>query len=328
MAHNEVTRRQLLQSLLVTSVAAGLPWQTAQAAAEQDLTQVTLRVGDQTSAVQGLFRAAGLLEKIPYKVEWSSYPAAVNLHEALKANATDFGGANDSPTVSAIAGGSKVKVVSGWNNGGLGTALITQKDSGIHSLADLRGKTISPTTRGSVAHHLVVGLLKQAGIAHDEVQFAFLSPTDASAAFGAKSIDAWAIWGIFKARAIGALGARVVDDGTRINSGLFINSATPQALAHPGKLAAIAHFSALQDQSYEWARQNRDAYLDWYAAFSKQDKAVVADLYDEQVLYRRIPLDDAFVARLKQTHDVWLENGVLKGAIDFNEHVYRNLPLA
>lgn len=47
---------------------------------------------------------------MPYQIEWWVFPAAVNLHEALKADAIDIGQAADSPTVSAIAGGSKIKV--------------------------------------------------------------------------------------------------------------------------------------------------------------------------------------------------------------------------
>lgn len=289
-----------------------------------DLSRVTLRVGDQTGASQGLLRAAGLLNDLPYKIEWSQFAAAVNLHEALKADATDIGAANDSPTVSAIAGGSKVSVVASWANGGRGNTLLVPKGSKATKLSDLRGKTICPTTRGSVAHYLVVGLLKEAGIGLDEVKFAFLSPTDATAAFGSGSIDAWSIWGIFRARAVGTLGARVLDNGERINTGLTALSATPAAVRDPAKLAAIRHYSTLVDRGYEWGRANRDAYIDWYAGFAKQDKAIAASVYEENVAYRRVPIDDQFVARLKKTHGVWLDNGVLNGAIDFNAHVLRD----
>ncbi|MBF9266363.1 ABC transporter substrate-binding protein, partial [Paracidovorax cattleyae] len=293
-----------------------------------DLRRVTLRVGDQTGASRGLLQAAGLLDDVPYRIDWSTYAAAVNLHEALKANAADIGSANDSPTVSAIAGGSRILAVASWTNGGKGTSLLVRKDSPIQSVAELRGKTVSPTTRGSVAHFTTVGILKQAGIAPDEVKLAFLNPTDASAAFGSGSIDAWAIWGIFRARTIGALGARVLHDGVGINSGQSVLSATRSAVADPAKRAAIAHFAQLTDQGYAWARANPDAYIDWYSAFSKQDRAVVASLYEENAAYRRVPLDSTFVARLQRTHAVWVEAGVLKGGIDFDQYVYRDLPMA
>jgi len=321
--HPDARRRRHL--LLATGASALGSWPGLPASAQGvDLGKVTLRVGDQTGTSQGLLKAAGLLEQLPYRIEWSNYAAAVNLHEALKADATDVGAANDSPTVSAIAGGSKIVVAGGWNNGGRGTSLLVPKGSGIRRVADLRGKTISPTTRGSVAHYLVVGLLKEAGIPLDAVKFAFLSPTDATAAFGSGGLDAWATWGIFRARAQGTLGAQVLDTGERINSGHTLLSATQNAVKDPGKLAAIRHYLALVDKGYEWGRSHRDAYIDWYASFSKQDKAVVASLYEENVAYRRVAADDSLVARLKKTHNVWLETGVLTGAIDFNPFVLRD----
>jgi sulfonate transport system substrate-binding protein len=312
------------RALLLASSAAviGLPALRARAQGAA-LTKVTLRVGDQTGASQGLLKAAGLLNDLPYKIEWSQYPAAVNLHEALKADATDIGAANDSPTVSAIAGGSKVSVVAAWNNGGRGTSLLVPRHSQARTIADLRGKTISPTTRGSVGHFLVVGLLKQAGIGLDEVKFAFLSPTDATAAFGSGSIDAWAIWGIFRARAEGVLGAREIDSGESVSTGLGLLSATAASVRDPGKLAAIRHFCALVDKGYEWGRTHRDDYIAWYAGFAKQDKSLAANVYAENVAYRRVPIDDSLVARLKKTYQVWLDTGVLSGAIDFNQHVLR-----
>ena len=189
--------RRLFSSLLGGLAVLGITGIAAAHAAE-DLSKVTLRVGDQTGATRAKLEAAGLLNDVPYKIEWSVFPAAVNLHEALKADAVDIGQAADSPTVSAIAGGSKIKVVANFSNGGLGSSILVPAGSPIKSLADLKGKTISPTTRGSVAHYLTLGALKKAGLTANDVKLAFLTPADASAAFQAGSIDAWGTWGVYK----------------------------------------------------------------------------------------------------------------------------------
>lgn len=318
-------RRSL--GLAAATATAGLLVSPRVRSGPAGLSGVTLRIGDQTGASRGRLQAAGLLADVPYRIEWSVYPAAVNLHEALKADAIDIGAANDSPTVSAIAGGSRITVVGAWSNGA-GAVLLVPRDSAARSLADLRGKTISPTTRGSVAHFLVVGLLRQAGIDPAEVKLAFLTPTDASAAFSAGSIDAWGTWGVYKARARGALGARVLSDGAGVNSGIFALSATRAATQDPGKLAAIADYARRIDRSYDWVRANRDAYLRWYGAFSRQPEEIAALLYDEEAAYRRLSLDDRFVDRLRATFDVWKSIGTLNGTIDFNDHVLRSLPAA
>jgi sulfonate transport system substrate-binding protein len=292
-----------------------------------DLAGVTLRVGDQTGAVRAKLEAAKVLDALPYRIEWSVYAAAVNLHESLKADAIDIGSAADSPTVSAIAGGSPIEAVAAWSNGGRGTSILVPKDSAIQTLADLKGRTISPTTRGSVAHYLLLGALKQAGLTARDVKIAFLTPVDASAAFQAGSIDAWATWGVYRARTEGVLGARRLLDGTGINSGLGVLSATRKALADPLKTAAIADYADRVQRGYDWSEANRDPWIDFYAAFAKQDRAIIEKLYDEEAAFRRVPADDALVAQLQQTYDNWVEAGVLSGQRDMAPFVYRGLKI-
>ncbi|GLS28331.1 sulfonate transport system substrate-binding protein [Mesorhizobium albiziae] len=294
--------------------------------AAEDLNKVVLRVGDQTGATRAKLEAAGLLDDVPYRIEWSVFAAAVNLHEALKADAVDIGSAADSPTVSAIAGGSKIKIVASWSNGGRGSSLIIPADSPIKTIQDLKGKTISPTTRGSVAHYLVLGVLKKAGLGQDDVKLAFLNPSDASAAFQAGSIDAWGTWGIYKARSIGTLKATVLIDGPGINTGNGVLSATDNALSDPAKVAAIADFSARIDRAYKWSKDNKDAYVAFYAAFTKQDKATVESLYADEAAFERTPIDHAFTASLQNVFETWKEAGVLSGDLKLADFVYRDLP--
>ncbi|MDX3928539.1 MAG: ABC transporter substrate-binding protein [Shinella sp.] len=311
----------LLGGLVAVFSAAQLP-----ALAAEDLSGVTLRIGDQTGAVRAKLEAAGLLSDVPYKIEWSVYAAAVNLHEALKADAVDIGSAADSPTVSAIAGGSRIKVVAAFSNGGRGTYILLPKNSPIRSVEDLKGKTISPTTRGSVAHYLTIGALKNAGLQAGDVKLAFLAPTDASAAFQAGSIDAWTTWSVYAARTVGALKARILIDGQGINTGNNVISATDSALSDPGKIAAIADFAARGERGYAWSLANKQAYIDFYSAFTKQEPSVIADTYDDEAAFKRIPLDDTFAASLQNVFDTWKEAGVLSGDLKLADYIYRDLP--
>jgi sulfonate transport system substrate-binding protein len=317
-----VSRRGLLLGTGLAMAARAVP-----ALAAADLAGVTLRVGDQVGQQQSKLRAAGLLDDLPYKIDWSVYPAAVNLHEALKADAIDIGAANDSPTVTAIANGSKVQLVAAWDNGGLGTSLLVPRNSPVQSIADFRGKTISPTTRGSVAHYLVVGALQQAGLRLDEVKLAFMNPVDAGAAFQSGAIDGWATWGIYVARARGQLGARILSDGVGINSGLFVFSATPSSLADPLKRLAMADLFNRIERSYIWSREQRSKDIEWLKAFTRQDEAIAEALYFEDSSYRRIAIDDAFAARLRKTFDTWTSIGVLQGDIDFRSRIVRDIPV-
>lgn len=318
-----ITRRSFAA---LAAAALALPL-LAQSAAAQDLSGVTLRIGDQVGEQRGRLEAAGLLDDVPYQIEWSVYPAAVNLHEALKADAIDIGMSADSPAVSAIAGGSKIKIAGTFSNGGLGTSIILPKDSPIRTLADLKGKTISPTTRGSVAHYLTVGALEKAGLSQSDVKLAFLTPADASAAFQSGGIDAWATWGIYKARSVGVLGATVLFDGQGVNTGTNVHAVTDTALADKGKQAAISDFLQRTEQGYAWAQANKEDFLTFYEAFSKQDRATIEPLYPELTAFERRPVDDAFAANLQKVYDTWVKAGVLSGSLNLGDYIYRDLPV-
>ncbi len=309
-------------ALLLLAALLGLATLTACGSSTSDASgEVVLRVGDQTGATQSRLKAAGLLDNLPYKIEWSQFAAAVNLHEALRADAIDIGGANDSPTVTAIAGGSKIKVAAAWSNGGKGTYILVPKDSPIRTLADLKGKRVSPTTRGSVAHYLVIGALKQAGLSDKDVTLNFLAPTEANSAFATGSIDAWATWSVYAARARGELGARVLSDGAGINSGLNVLSATDTALADPRKRTAIQDFASRVDKSYAWSKDNPDAFDKWYAGFAHQPLAVATQVRPDETTYQRIPVDATLAGRLQKTYDTWVQQGLFPGGKDLSKYI-------
>ncbi|UFN47707.1 PhnD/SsuA/transferrin family substrate-binding protein [Roseomonas sp. OT10] len=172
------------------------------------LSGVTLRVADQAGATRSKLAAAGLLDDVPYRIEWSVFAAAVNIHEALKAGAVDLGMAGSGPTIAALAGGSRVRIVAGWDTGGRETYLLVPPDSPVRRLEELRGRTVSPTGRGSAGHLIVVNALESVGLSAADVKLAFLSPADAGAAFSSGSIDAWGIWSTYAYRALGTRKAR------------------------------------------------------------------------------------------------------------------------
>ena len=57
----------------------------------------TLRVGNQRGTTKALMLASGALDGAPYRVEWSEFPAAQNLLEALGSGAVDVGLVGDAP---------------------------------------------------------------------------------------------------------------------------------------------------------------------------------------------------------------------------------------
>ena len=67
------------------------------------------------------------------------------------------------------------------------------EQSPIKSFDDLRGKKIA-TGRGSIGHQLILAALEARGWKPNDVQIAFLAPSDAKVAYTQGSVDAWSTW--------------------------------------------------------------------------------------------------------------------------------------
>jgi sulfonate transport system substrate-binding protein len=176
----------------------------------------TVRVGYQKYGTFLLLKASGLLEKklepLGFDVAWTEFPGGPQLLEALNVGALDFGITGESPPIFAQAAGAPLVYVGNEPPAPRSEAILVPKDSPIHSLAELKGKSVA-LNRGSNVHYLLVRALEKAGLKYADVNVVFLAPADARAAFEHGSVDAWAIWDPFQAAAELTLEARTVADG-------------------------------------------------------------------------------------------------------------------
>jgi sulfonate transport system substrate-binding protein len=244
-----MNRRQLL----VTGFAfAGLA-----ACSKTGGGQPVLKVGSQRGGTRAVLIASGALEGVPYKIDWSEFPAAAPLLEAVSAGAVDLGEAGDAPFLFAYAGGAKIKAVQAGRSGGSSTAILVSKDSPIRSPADLRGKKIA-TGKGSIGHYLLLVVLEKAGLKPTDVSIVYLTPGDAKAAFTAGSIDAWVTWGSYVALARLHDAARILIDGEGLLGGFGYEAASEKAIAE--KRPQIEDFLKRLAKARRWAADNPDAF--------------------------------------------------------------------
>src|SRR5213075_2845878 len=96
--------------------------------------------------------------------------------------------------------GSKISVVSASRSDVYGDGLLVPADSPVHSVADLRGKTIA-VAKGSSAHGVLLAALQRAGLSTSDVKISYLQPSDAYAAFSQHTVDAWSIWDPYTSQA-------------------------------------------------------------------------------------------------------------------------------
>ncbi|WP_083224718.1 ABC transporter substrate-binding protein [Sphingomonas panacis] len=218
-----------------------------------------LRVANQKGSTRAMMEAAGVLKGAPYRIEWSEFPAAQPLMEAVGGGAADLGLAGDAPFIFAYQSGAAVKAV-----GALATAgnpsdalgVIVRNSSPIHSVGDLVGKTVT-TTRGSIGHHILLQALERAKIPADRVTVTFLSPADAKAAFDNGTVDAWAIWPPYISVAIKE-GARTVVDARDYELPVSFEVAHTAAIAP--KAALMRDFLQREAKALNRARAHPEAF--------------------------------------------------------------------
>ncbi len=218
-----------------------------------------LRVANQKGQVKSMMVASGVLNGAPYMVEWSEFPAAQPLLEAVGGGAADLGLAADAPFIFAYQSGSPVKAIAVQapaNQASDALAILVKNGSPLKNANDLVGKSVA-TTRGSIGHHLLLQALERAHIPADKVRVTFLPPGDAKAAFDSGAIDAWATWTPYTNVAIKE-GARAVVDAKDYGLPLYIDIANAESI--DPKRTMLADFLQREARAVAWARAHPDQF--------------------------------------------------------------------
>ncbi|ATE60707.1 PhnD/SsuA/transferrin family substrate-binding protein [Thauera sinica] len=237
-----------------------------------DLSRVVLRVGAPNKiGNRPYLEAAGLLDDVPYRIEWSEFSATPALIDALRSGNVDVGGNGGQTGVifeAANGRSGNIKVVAaGRSTSGVpsGAAILVRKDSPYHSLADLRGARLS-VMKGTGTLYLLGLALKDIDMSLQDVQLLNLGNDAALASLVAGHIDAWGIWDpqatVLEARpdlrSLGWIG--------RKDASYAIQLASSAALNDPGKRAAIADFLGRLAHATVWVGEHPES---WASAASR-----------------------------------------------------------
>lgn len=267
-------------------------------------------LGDQVHLLQAKLEAAKALDGVAYPISWGNFPGAAPLLEALNAGAVDTAPAGDLPVVLAAAAGCKLKIAAVTRPAPESMAVIVQGKSPIRTVADLAGKSvIVSSARGSISHYLLLEALREAGVPESAVKIGFMLPNDAAAAFASGQIEAWAIFGIYQAKAEAA-GARVLRDGRGIGPGYTLIAVSDAALANADKRKAIGDFLGRAKRANAWCAANLEPYAQIYARQTGVDIAIARKMVARERPALVAP-DDAFVNDLQRASDRFLDYGVL-----------------
>lgn len=286
-----------------------------------ELAGVTLKIGDQKGGSKSLLTAAGLLDDLPYKIEWATFTSGPPLLEAVSAGGVHIGRVGNTPPIFAAAAKAKIGVVASSKGNVTSDAILVLPDSPIKTVKDLRGKTIG-VAKGSSAHGQVLYNLRANGLSTKDVKLSFLQPADAYGAFNQGQIDAWAVWDPYTSQARIESDARVIVDGTETANGYSFLVAGTDALSDPGVNTALRDYVVRHAKAERWADTHR---ADWAKAWAKETglSVEVATATVQAGPDLPVPLDEAVVSSEQDLADAFTEDGVLPGKVDFGQFVDR-----
>src|SRR6478609_11186452 len=158
----------------------------------------TIRIGYQSFPSGDLIvkNSRWLEEKLPnYNIKWTKFDSGADVNTAFIAKELDFGSLGSSPVARGLSAPLNIpySVAFVLDVAGDNEALVARNDTGINSIADLRGKRVG-TPFASTAHYSLLAALAQNSLSPKDVQLIDLQPQAILAAWERGDIDAAYTW--------------------------------------------------------------------------------------------------------------------------------------
>jgi sulfonate transport system substrate-binding protein len=280
-----------------------------------------VRIGYQKYGTLNVVRAHGDLDKAlnqqGKKVQWSLFSAGPQLLEALNGGSIDVGNTGEAPPIFAQAANPSLVYLGKQPAYPEGEALLVPKSSSIHSVADLKGKTVV-LNKGSNVHYFLIKALEKAGLKYTDVQTAFLPPPEGRAAFESGRVDAWAIWDPFLTAAQQSTGAKVLTTAKDLAANReFFLSTRAFTEKNPDFLPALV---AAVNSAGQWANENPAAVAAYLAKEVGMEPQILEPIIRREPWGFR-PIDAAVIADQQAVADLFFSLKLIPRPIKVSDAV-------
>ncbi|KPG98259.1 aliphatic sulfonate ABC transporter substrate-binding protein [Pseudomonas sp. RIT-PI-q] len=301
-----LSRRQLLRA---TGVLAAGTLLDAKAASGP------LRVWRYKGMAASFLADAGQADT-PYPVEWVDISGGNLVLEALSSGHLDYAFMSEIPPIFASIANVPLALVAVYKGDNNDSGIVVKKGSGIRSVADLKGKTIS-YVRATNTHYFVLNMLRQNGLSLADVKAVPLPVQDALTAFRNGHIDALATGGISALQAASQMDGVLLENVSRYYSGNYVIATTAQALADPQRRSQIGDFLQREKATWEWVNSHPERWAQRSEALTGIDRALYLRQFQQRSQPARlIGIDDSAIASQQQVADLFHENRLISQSVD------------
>ncbi|TFY84645.1 ABC transporter substrate-binding protein [Pseudomonas kairouanensis] len=304
---HSLSRRQLLLAGGVLA-AGSLLGRQAQAAEP-------LRVWRYKGTAASFMADAGQADT-PYPVEWVDVSGGNLVLEALSSGHLDYAFMSEIPPIFASIAKVPIALVALYQGDQNDTSLVVKKASGIRTVQDLKGKTIS-YVRATNTHYFVLNMLAQNGLSLADVKAVPLPMQDALTAFRNGHVDAIATGGISALQATSQMDGELLADVSRYYSGNYVIATTKQVLADPQRRSQVGDFLRREQATWAWVNAHPERWAERSEALTGIDRA----LYLRQFQQRSRPgrllgFDAAAISSQQQVADLFYQNHLISQSVD------------
>lgn len=236
--------------------------------------------------------------------------------EAMAGGEIDFAALGDMPIVQAKANGLDVRVISSLFNSETGYGLVAAKNSGIHSIQEIRGKKIA-VMASSVQNKLLMKYLEKEKISEDEVNILYLKSRDQLAAFVGNTIDCAVTAVPYTQRIIEKTGAYEVLNASGYDVISTYIAASGKFLDENPEFPVKFLRAVLKAE--QWIKENYDETMQ--LAAEEEDTPVEYENIYYNTRTFNFSLDEENVARLQDTVDYLYKQGTISKRLDAHSFV-------
>ncbi|HEY3941814.1 MAG TPA: aliphatic sulfonate ABC transporter substrate-binding protein [Acidimicrobiales bacterium] len=292
------------------------------------LSGVTLNVGDEQGIFEGPLQAAGLLKSVPYKINWSTFVGGPSVVAAEVGGSVDVGEMSDPPPIFAQAAGDPIKIVAAQEPENPATqsnfAIVVQPNSPIHTVKQLKGKSVS-LLNGTILQYIAIRALQKAGLSYSDINPVNVSPpSGATAALEKGSVDAL-VTSLAAADGLVQSGqGRIIATGAGLSRSLNYVVASDAALANAGKSAALADFVQRLAKAQQYVDAHTAAYAPVFAQYNSIPAPVAtAVLKKLPIIYVPItaPIEKAQQSEANVFFSLKLIQSHLDTKLEFDTHL-------